>query len=190
MKKLSKYYSIDIHGLKRQLHLVKVSDDLAIAAFIILGDVEAVSHCAKLLADRIPEVDVLITAEAKGIPLVHEISRILNIPRYVVARKSKKTYMEEPLSVDVDSITTLEHQKLYLPREDLHLIEGKRVGIIDDVISTGDSLKSLEDLIQQAGGLITAKAAIVAEGDAIGREDIIYLQELPVFPIDNDEPNL
>ncbi|NLM19255.1 MAG: adenine phosphoribosyltransferase [Clostridiaceae bacterium] len=184
MKELPKYYPIDIHGLKRQLHIVKVSDDLAIAALIILGDVEAVSHCAKLLAERIPEVDVLITAEAKGIPLVHELSRVLNIPRYVVARKSKKTYMEDPLTVDVESITTIGHQKLYLPREDLHLIQGKRVGIIDDVISTGQSLKSLEELIEQAGGKITVKAAILAEGDAIGRKDIIYLQELPLFPIE------
>lgn len=183
MKNLPKYYPIDICGLKRQLHLVKVSDQLAIAAFIILGDVEAVSHCSQLLAERLPEVDVLITAETKGIPLVHEISRILEIPRYVVARKSVKTYMEEPLSVGVDSITTLEHQKLYLPREDLHLIQGKKVGIVDDVISTGESLKSLEELIEQAGGIITAKASILAEGDAIGREDIIYLQELPLFPL-------
>ncbi|MGI6578837.1 MAG: phosphoribosyltransferase family protein [Saccharofermentanales bacterium] len=184
MKELPKYYPIDIHGLKRQLHLVKVSDDLAIAALIILGDVEAVSHCAKLLAERIPEADVLITAEAKGIPLVHELSRILNIPRYVVARKSKKTYMEEPLSVDVESITTIGYQKLYLPREDLHLIQGKRVGIIDDVISTGESLKSLEELVDQAGGNVVVKASILAEGDAIGRSDIIYLQELPLFPIE------
>jgi len=183
MKDLPQYYEIDINGLKRQLHLVKVSDQLAIAAFIILGDVEAVSHCSKLLAERLPEVDVLITAETKGIPLVHEISRILEIPRYVVARKSVKTYMEEPLSVGVDSITTLEHQKLYLPREDLHLIQGKKVGIIDDVISTGESLKSLEELIEQAGGITTVKASILAEGDAIGREDIIYLQELPLFPL-------
>ncbi len=183
MKDLPQYYEIDINGLKRQLHLVKVSDQLAIAAFIILGDVEAVSHCSKLLAERLPEVDVLITAETKGIPLVHEISRILEIPRYVVARKSVKTYMEEPLSVGVDSITTLEHQKLYLPREDLHLIQGKKVGIIDDVISTGESLKSLEELIEQAGGITTVKASILAEGDAIGRKDIIYLQELPLFPL-------
>ena len=185
MKELPKYYPIDIHGLKRQLNIVKVSDDLAIAALIILGGVEAVSHCAKLLAERIPEVDVLITAEAKGIPLVHELSRILNISRYVVARKSKKTYMEDPLSVDVESITTIGHQKLYLPREDLYLIQGKRVGIIDDVISTGESLKSLEELIEQAGGNIAVKASILAEGDAIGRNDIIYLQELPLFPNEN-----
>lgn len=184
MKELPKYYPIDIHGLKRQLHIVKVSDDLAIAAFIILGDVEAVSHCAKLLAERIPKVDVLITAEAKGIPLVHELSRILNIPRYVVARKSKKTYMEEPLSVDVESITTIGNQKLYLPREDLHLIQGKRVGIIDDVVSTGESLKSLEELIEQAGGNVTVKASILAEGDAINRSDLVYLQELPLFTIE------
>lgn len=181
MKDLPKQYPINIQGLKRQLHVVKVSDDLAIAAFIILGDVEACSHCATLLAKQIPEVDVLITAEAKGIPLVHELSRIMKIPRYVVARKSIKTYMEEPLSVGVDSITTLEHQKLYLPREHLYLIEGKRVGIVDDVISTGESLNSLEELVDQAGGRVVCKAAVLAEGDAGERDDIIFLEKLPLF---------
>ena len=166
MKELPEFYPINIQGLKRHLHIVPVSDDLAIAAFIILGDVEACTHCANLLAEKIPEVDVLITAEAKGIPLVHELSRVLGIPRYVVARKSKKTYMEEPLSVDVDSITTQGMQKLYLPREDLYLIQGKRVGIIDDVISTGESLKSLTELVEQAGGNIVCQAAVLAEGEA------------------------
>lgn len=184
MKELPKQYPIDIQGLKRQLHVFKVSDDLAIAAFIILGDVEACSFCANLLAEQIPQVDVLITAEAKGIPLVHELSRVLGIPRYVVARKSKKTYMEEPLSVDVDSITTLEQQKLYLPREDLYLIQGKRVGIVDDVISTGESLNSLEELVDQAGGHVVCKAAVLAEGDASNRDDIIFLEKLPLFHSD------
>lgn len=183
MSELPKYYPIDIQGLKRQLHIVKVSDDLAIAAFIILGDVEACSHCSKLLAEKIPEVDVLITAEAKGIPLVHELSRVMGISRYVVARKSIKTYMEEPLSVDVDSITTVGIQKLYLPREDLYLVQGKRVAIIDDVISTGESLKSLEELVEQAGGKVVCRAAILAEGDAADRDDIIFLEKLPLFPI-------
>lgn len=184
MKELPRYYPIDIQGLKRNLHIVKVSDKLAIAAFIILGDVEACTHCAGLLAKLIPPVDVLITAEAKGIPLVHELSRVLGIPRYVVARKSKKTYMEEPLSVDVDSITTIGMQKLYLPREDLYLIQGKRVGIIDDVISTGESLKSMEELVDQAGGKIACRAAVLAEGDAADRQDIVYLERLPLFSID------
>lgn len=184
MKELPEFYPINIQGLKRHLHIVPVSDDLAIAAFIILGDVEACTHCANLLAEKIPEVDVLITAEAKGIPLVHELSRVLGIPRYVVARKSKKTYMEEPLSVDVDSITTQGIQKLYLPREDLYLIQGKRVGIIDDVISTGESLKSLTELVEQAGGNIVCQAAVLAEGEAAERDDIIFLEKLPLFPIE------
>jgi len=184
VKDLPQYYDIDIQGLKRQLHLVPVSEELAIAAFIILGDVEASLHCAKLLAQKIPEVDVLITAEAKGIPLVHDLSRELGISHYVVARKSKKTYMVDPLSVDVDSITTLGTQKLYLPSEDLHLIKNKRVGIIDDVISTGESLKSLSELIKQAGGKIVCQAAILAEGEASERDDIIFLEKLPLFPIE------
>ncbi len=185
MKEMPSYYEIDIQGLKRKLKLFKVSDKLAIAALIILGDVEICSHCAGLLKDLLPPVDVLITAEAKGIPLVHELARVMGLPRYIVVRKSKKTYMDNPLTVDVESITTLGTQKLYLPREDLDLIQGKRVAIVDDVISTGESLKSLEHLVEQAGGQIVAKAAILAEGDAANRDDIIFLEKLPLFHLDD-----
>ncbi|NLN52513.1 MAG: adenine phosphoribosyltransferase [Clostridiaceae bacterium] len=178
------HYELKIAGLTRQLPIIKIADDLAIASFVILGDAEIVEKTAPELLKRLPEIDVIVTAEAKGIPLVYEISRLLQLSRYVVARKSVKVYMEDPFSVELDSITTAKSQKLYLAKEDVELVQGKRVAIIDDVISTGESLNALENLIRQAGGEIVAKAAILAEGDAAKRDDIIFLEELPLFPVD------
>ncbi|WP_022819623.1 phosphoribosyltransferase family protein [Fusobacterium russii] len=176
-----KYYTLNIAGLKRDLPIIKLSDSLSIASFVILGDTELVEKTAPILANKLPEIDVLVTAEAKGIPLIYEISKILNLKSYIVARKSVKAYMENPIEVTVNSITTSNPQKLYLNNEDVKKIKGKRVALIDDVISTGQSLKALEDLVLKAGGNIVAKAAILAEGDAKDRKDIIFIEELPLF---------
>lgn len=176
-----KYYTLNVADLTRELPIIKLSDNLSIASFVILGDTELVEKTAPVLANKLPEVDILVTAEAKGIPLVYEISKILNLKSYVVARKSVKAYMENPIEVTVNSITTSNPQKLYLNNEDIDKIKGKKVALIDDVISTGQSLKALEELVLKAGGNIVAKAAILAEGDAKNRNDIIFIEELPLF---------
>lgn len=176
-----KSYTLNVAGLTRELPIIKLSDELSIASFVILGDTELVEKTAKLLAERLPEVDVLVTAEAKGIPLTYEISKLLNLKSYIVARKSIKAYMNSPIEVSVNSITTTNIQKLFLNNVDADFIKGKRVALIDDVISTGQSLKALEELVKKAGANIVAKAAILAEGEAKNREDIIFLEELPLF---------
>ena len=176
-----KTYTLNIAGLKRELPIIKLSYDLSIASFVILGDTEIVRKTAPIIAKKLPEVDFIVTAEAKGIPLAYEISRVLNLNEYVVARKSVKAYMEEPIEVEVNSITTTNSQKLYLNNQDAKKIKGKRVALVDDVISTGQSLKALERLVEKAGGKVLAKAAILAEGDAKDRKDIIFLEALPTF---------
>ncbi|RWR15244.1 phosphoribosyltransferase family protein [Siminovitchia fortis] len=174
-------YTLTIGDIKRELPIVAVSDELSIASFVILGDTELVLYTAPILASKLPEVDVLVTAEAKGIPLVYELSRQLGMKQYVVARKSIKPYMESPLVNEVVSITTQKKQILCLDSNDVKQIKGKRVAIIDDVISTGQSVRGLEELVVRAGGIVAAKAAILAEGNAAGRDDIIYLEKLPLF---------
>ena len=176
-----KTYTLHVAGLTRELPIIKLSYDLSIASFVILGDTEIVRKTAPIIAKKLPEVDFIVTAEAKGIPLAYEISRVLNLNEYVVARKSVKAYMEEPIEVEVNSITTTNSQKLYLNNQDARKIKGKRVALVDDVISTGQSLKALERLVEKAGGKVLAKAAILAEGDAKDRKDIIFLEALPTF---------
>ena len=176
-----KTYTLHVAGLTRELPIIKLSYDLSIASFVILGDTEIVRKTAPIIAKKLPEVDFIVTAEAKGIPLAYEISRILNLNEYIVARKSIKAYMEEPIEVEVNSITTTNSQKLYLNNQDAKKIKGKRVALVDDVISTGQSLKALERLVEKAGGKVLAKAAILAEGDAKDRKDIIFLEALPTF---------
>ena len=176
-----KTYTLHVAGLTRELPIIKLSYDLSIASFVILGDTEIVRKTAPIIAKKLPEVDFIVTAEAKGIPLAYEISRVLNLNEYVVARKSVKAYMEEPIEVEVNSITTTNSQKLYLNNQDAKKIKGKRVALVDDVISTGQSLKALERLVEKAGGKVLAKAAILAEGDAKDRKDIIFLEALPIF---------
>lgn len=176
-----KTYTLNVAGLTRELPIIKLSYDLSIASFVILGDTEIVRKTAPIIAKKLPEVDFIVTAEAKGIPLAYEISRVLNLNEYVVARKSVKAYMEEPIEVEVNSITTTNSQKLYLNNQDARKIKGKRVALVDDVISTGQSLKALERLVEKAGGKVLAKAAILAEGDAKDRKDIIFLEALPTF---------
>ena len=176
-----KTYTLHVAGLTRELPIIKLSYDLSIASFVILGDTEIVKKTAPMIAKKLPEVDFVVTAEAKGIPLAYEISKILNLNEYIVARKSIKAYMEEPIEVEVNSITTTNSQKLYLNNQDANKIKGKRVALIDDVISTGQSLKALERLVEKAGANVVAKAAILAEGYAKDRKDIIFLEALPTF---------
>ena len=176
-----KTYTLHVAGLTRELPIIKLSYDLSIASFVILGDTEIVRKTAPIIAKKLPEVDFIVTAEEKGIPLAYEISRILNLNEYVVARKSIKAYMEEPIEVEINSITTTNSQKLYLNNQDARKIKEKKVALVDDVISTGQSLKALERLVEKAGGKVVAKAAILAEGDAKNRKDIIFLEALPTF---------
>ena len=178
-----KYYEINICGCIRKLPIVRISDQLNIASFVLLGDAQLVIKAAEELKERIPRVDYLITAEAKGIPLVQEMARILDMPRYFVARKSVKPYMEDPFITEVYSITTQKKQILCLDREESNLIKDKKILIVDDVISTGDSLKAMEKLVDKAGGIVAGKVAVLAEGDAANRKDIIFLEKLPVFPV-------
>lgn len=179
------YYPISIAGLKRDLELFPVSDTLSIAAFILLGDAELTEHCARELLKRAPEFDCLLTAEAKSIPLIHEMARQLKAPRYYVARKHMKVYLgEEALSTTVNSITTKGEQKLFLAEKDAAALKGRRVLIVDDVISTGESLRALEDLAEKAGGIVCGRMAVLAEGAAAKRKDIDYLEPLPLFQAD------
>ena len=174
-------YRIKVAGLERDLPLCPISDELYIGAFVLFGDVELTEKCAEELAQLAPEHDLILTAESKGIPLVHAMSRILGENRYVLARKSVKLYMKDVLKCETKSITTGHVQTLYIDGSDAEFLKGKRVLIVDDVISTGGSLLSLENLVNQAGGEIVGKMTILAEGDAIGREDITYLAPLPLF---------
>lgn len=174
-------YTLQVGPLTRELPIIPISDSLSIASFVVLGDTEIVSVTAPLLAAKLPAVDILITAEAKGIPFVHELAKHLGMPRYIVARKSVKAYMENPLISKVNSITTQTEQFLCLDRFDAEFIKGKRVALIDDVISSGESLRALAELVESAGAHIVAQAAILAEGDAAERDDIIFLEKLPLF---------
>lgn len=174
-------YEITIAGEKRYLPLCKVTDELYIGAFIMFGDVEITVKSACELLKKAPEFDVLITAEAKGIPLCCEMARQANGCPYVIARKGPKLYMENVLFTEVDSITTDHIQTLCIGDKEVNALRDKRVLIVDDVISTGESLRSIENLVERAGGNIVGKMAVLAEGDAILRDDIIYLEELPVF---------
>ena len=181
------YYRINVAGVERDLPLCPISDTMNIAAFILFGDVELTERCAEALYAKAPEHDVMITAESKGIPLVHAMCRVSGKNRYVLARKSVKLYMRDVIKCETQSITTEAKQVLYIDGADAEYMRGKRVLIVDDVISTGGSLLSLENLVTQAGGQIVGKMAILAEGDAINRPDIICLGKLPLFDKDGNE---
>ena len=174
-------YHMTIAGLERDLPICKVTDSLYIAGFVIFGDQELTVACARELLKIAPEYDYLITAEAKGIPLAHEMARQSGAAKYFLARKGPKLYMTGVFESTVKSITTANEQHLYLDTADAELIKGKRILIVDDVISTGESLSALEALVEKAGGIIAGKMAVLAEGDAQDREDLIYLEKLPLF---------
>ncbi len=174
-------YEIDIAGLKRELPLCKVTDELYIGAFVMFGDVEVTVHAAAELLKRAPAYDYIIAPEAKSIPLLYEMARQSGAEKYFLARKGPKAYMSGVFEVSVKSITTMSIQKLVIDTADAELIRGKRMLIVDDVISTGESLHAMEELVRQAGGIIAGKMAVLAEGAAQDRDDIIYLAPLPLF---------
>ena len=178
-------YTMNIAGLDRDLPLCKVADDLYIGAFVMFGDAEITVACARELLARAPkDYDYLLTAEAKSIPLIHEMARQSGAKTYFIASKGMKVYLTDPIHVTVHSITTQHEQDLYLSGEDAARIRGKRILIVDDVISTGDSLKAMEELVVDAGGTVAGRMAVLAEGDAQNRDDIIYLNPLPLFNAD------
>ena len=178
------FHEMPIAGLKRQLPLCPINDELYIGAFIMFGDVEITKVAAEQLLAKSPEFDIIITAESKGIPLAYEMARQAGIDDYVVARKAPKLYMQNVISTEVNSITTDHIQTLCLGQKEADMMRGKRILIVDDVISTGESLKSLETLVNQVGGNIVGKATVLAEGEAADRDDIIFLEKLPLFNAD------
>ena len=180
-------YKLNVAGLERDLPLCPISSNLYIGAFILFGDVELTEKCAEALYAKAPEHDVMLTAESKGIPLIHAMCRLSGKNRYVLARKSVKLYMKDVVECNTKSITTDHGQTLYIDGDDAEYMKGKRVLIVDDVISTGGSLLSLENLVNQAGGNVVGKMAILAEGEAASREDIIFLEKLPLFDKEGNE---
>lgn len=176
-------YKMKIAGLERSLPLCKVSDDLYIAGFIMFNDVEITVAAATQLLERAEDFDVIITGESKGIPLAYEMARQSGKP-YIVARKGHKIYMEHVVSVKVNSITTDHEQILCVGRAEREQIEGKKVLIVDDVISTGETLAAIEQLVKALDGQIVGKMAVLAEGEAADRQDITYLEYLPLFTPD------
>lgn len=177
---MGEVYKIRIAGCERELPICPIDEHMDIAGFVMFGDVEVTEQAAQALLEKCPEHDVIVTAESKGIPLAYEMAR-RGCRNYVVARKGVKAYMEDPIHVEVKSITTDHVQKLFLSDEDREAIEGKRVLIVDDVISTGESLEAMEALVEKFGGNIVGRATVLAEGDAADRDDIIFLEPLPLF---------
>ena len=179
-------YPITVAGLQRELPICKVTDDLYIGAFICFGDAELTVACAREMLKLMPQdsYDYLFTAEAKSIPLIHEMARQSGATKYFIARKGSKAYMPDPIHVEDKSITTAGVQKLYLGRDDADLIRGKRILLMDDVISTGGSIHAMEELVKLAGGTVVGRVAVLAEGDAAQRTDIRFLAPLPVFNAD------
>ena len=179
-------YSMNVAGLKRELPICKVTDDLYIGAFICFGDAELTVACARDLLKLVPadSYDYLFTTEAKSIPLIHEMARQSGAEKYFIARKGPKAYMPDPIHVEDKSITTAGVQKLYLGRDDADLIRGKRILLMDDVISTGGSLHAMEELVKLAGGVVAGRVAVLAEGGAADRTDIRFLEKLPLFNAD------
>ena len=179
-------YTMTIAGCKRDLPICKVTDDLYIGAFICFGDAEVTVAAAAEMLKRLEaiEYDYLFTAEAKSIPLIHEMARQSGAKKYFIARKGPKAYMPDPIHVEDSSITTAGTQRLYLGRDDAELIRGKRILLMDDVISTGGSLHAMEELVALAGGTVTGRVAVLAEGEAAERTDIRFLEKLPVFNAD------
>ena len=177
---MQNYYELKVAGLTRQLPVCPLSENVYIAGFVMFSDVELTVACATELLKKVPDFDVIVTAESKGIPLAYEMSRQCG-KKYIPARKMQKLYMTNPKCVEVKSITTDAVQKLYLSGEDMAYLKGKNVLIVDDVISTGESLRALEKLVEAAEGVIVGKSAVLAEGDAANRTDLIFLEKLPII---------
>lgn len=175
------YYDIDICGYETHLPILPLPSGIRICFFNLHGDQALTEHCGKEIAKRLPQCDVVITAESKGLQLAHVVARELGQNYYAVCRKSKKLYMQDGIETSVHSITTGDVQTLYLSKHDVDLIAGKRVAIVDDVVSTGGSLLGLEDIVKKAGGKIVAKAFVLAEGEAAKRDDILYLASIPII---------
>lgn len=180
------YYEMTIAGCTRQLPLCKISDELMIAGFVIFGDVELTCACAKELLEKAPEFDYIVAPEAKAIPLAYEMARQSGRNDYLLIRKQPKAYMQGVFQVDLESITTKGSQTMFMDKADAEKIKGSRILILDDVVSTGESLRAVEELVNKAGGNIVAKMFILAEGDAKNRDDIIYLEPLPLFDADGN----
>jgi len=178
------FHTMTIAGLERHLPICRVTDELYIAGFVIFGDPELTVACARDLLKLAPEYDYIITAEAKGIPLAHEMARQAGNVKYILAGKGPKLFMPDIFGMDVKSIPTAKEQHLYLDGADAELMKGKKILIVDDVISTGESLSALEALVEKAGGIVCGRMAILAEGDAQDRDDLIYLEKLPLFHSD------
>jgi adenine phosphoribosyltransferase len=176
-----KHYKMNIAGCERYLPICPVNENLQIAGFVIFGDPELTTACAEALLKKAPKYDYLISAEAKGIPLVHEMARLAGNQKYFLARKAPKLYMTGVFEAEVKSITTEKVQHLYLDTADAEMMKGKNILIVDDVISTGESLRAVEELVKLAGGNICGRMAILAEGEAADRDDLIYLEKLPLF---------
>lgn len=174
-------YTMELCGIKRTLPFIPINETTAFASFVVLGDTELIAACAPKLAEQIGHVDAILTAEAKGIALAYEVSKCLGLKEFIVARKSEKSYMKDVVSASVHSITTAGEQHLYLDGVDAEKIRGKQICIIDDVISTGESLHALEVLAKNAGAEIVKKGALLAEGEAAQRDDILFLKKLPLF---------
>ncbi len=181
------FYTMNIAGLERNLPMCPLNDELMIAGFVIFGDPELTTACAEELLKKAPEYDYIITAEAKGIPLAHEMARLQGNEKYFVARKKPKLYMTGVFESTVNSITTEGEQKLYLDLADAELMKGKKILIVDDVVSLGQSLAAVEKLVNDAGGIVCGKMFILAEGNAANRDDIIFLERLPLFTKDGKE---
>ena len=174
-------YKIRIAGLDRELQICGISENISIAAFVLFGDVEMTIAAAEQLLEKAPPHDILITAEAKGIPLAYEMARRSGRNDYIIARKGIKLYMKDVFSVELQSITTVKRQSLHIDAAEAERMRGRRVLIVDDVISTGESLRAVEKLVKEAGGAVAGRMAVLAEGDAKYRDDIIYLQQLPLL---------
>ncbi len=186
-RKIIMFYTMNIAGHERNLPMCPLNDELMIAGFVIFGDPELTTACAEELLKKAPDYDYIITAEAKGIPLAHEMARLQGNQKYFVARKKPKLYMTGIFESTVTSITTEGEQKLYLDTADAKLMKGKKILIVDDVVSLGESLKAVEKLVNDAGGIVCGKMFILAEGNAANRDDIIFLERLPLFTKDGKE---
>ena len=176
------YHKVDLQGYIAELPILRLPSGVGIAFFNLHGNAEMTEHCAKKLAPLLTDCDVILTAESKGLQLAHCVARELGHKLYAVARKSKKLYMQDGIEISIDSsITTGKEQKMYLSKHDAELLKGKKVGIVDDVVSTGASLAGLEKLVLEAGGILYKKAFVLAEADAADRTDVIYLATIPLF---------